>query len=178
MLIVLSGATLYDGIRHLLFVVPALCVFAGVLIAYFEGQNVCRSREIMKAFGAFIALGVVLASVWATTRWIPYSYAFINPIAGWDKSSRSWELDYWGLTAFEGVQRLRQEGLNPIMVLPTEETSTLFGGSAFEEEALRGSAKSTGLYVFLRGDSSLGKCKELFRIERDAVTLGIGGVCK
>ena len=61
-----------------------------------------RSRlSIVLPLGAIV---IVAASLCASIRWAPYAYAFVNPIAGANKDGRSWDLDYWGVSAKEGVE--------------------------------------------------------------------------
>jgi hypothetical protein len=123
---------------------------------------------------------VTAASLFAVVRWFPYQYAFINPIAGWDKGSRAWELDYWGVTAREGVERLAGEGLSPIAVIPASEPSRPFGGLTGEEVAvLAPPPQRSGIYAFLRWDSRIREewCTVTFTITRDGQTLGQGGYC-
>ena len=99
-MIVGSGAVIYDGIRHVLFLVPALLAVPAVALAMLDGRPGMKPRvRSLLAGGAVI---VVAASLFASIRWAPYSYAFINPVAGHDGDSRSWELDYWGVTGREG----------------------------------------------------------------------------
>lgn len=174
--VIVSGATLYDGIRHLLFVVPALVAIGSVTVARFDHVDDQNPPALAKAAGIY-ALVVVIMSAWATIRWMPYSYAFINPIAGVNQPQRDWELDYWGLSAFEGVDRLRQENLNVVGVLPTEETSVLFGGGSVAGTAEASQGSPYGLYVFKRGDYSIGECHSIFTIMRDGQILGEGARC-
>ena len=62
------------------------------------------------------AVVVVAASLLASIRWAPYAYAYLNPIAGANKDGLSWELDYWGVSGKEGVERLRKLGYDPVAV--------------------------------------------------------------
>ncbi len=174
--VVVTGATLYDALRHLLFMIPALVGIGSIAIATLEKSAFCW-RLSPKVAASVIAVVVVALSAWATARWIPYSYAFINPIAGWNHPERDWELDFWGVTAFEGVDRLRQAGLDPIGVLPTEETSSLFGGGSLEGIREANPSEPYGVYVFKRWDSAIGDCEKLFSIVRDGQVLGEGATC-
>jgi 4-amino-4-deoxy-L-arabinose transferase-like glycosyltransferase len=174
--IVATGSVLYDGIRHLLFMFPGLAAIAAVGVASLQ-RGLPRSGR--KAWLAPAVAGlVVAASLFATVRWFPYMYAYVNPVAGWDKSQRNWELDYWGVTAREGVDRLRDAGLNPIAVVPASEPSRPFGGLTEDEVAAR-TVPKWGLYAFLRWDAHLQEqwCTRKFTIERDGLVLGEGGYC-
>ncbi len=174
--VVVTGATLYDAVRHLLFMIPALVGIGSIAIATLE-KSAFNWRVSPKVAASVCAVIVVAFSAWATARWIPYSYAFINPIAGWNHPERDWELDFWGITAFEGVDRLRQAELDPIGVLPTEETSSIFGGGSLTGVREANPSQPYGLFVFKRWDSAIGDCEELFSIVRDGQVLGEGAIC-
>lgn len=174
--VIVAGATLYDALRHLLFMIPALIGIGSIAVATLEKSDF-HWRFSPKIAASIVAVVVVSLSAFATARWIPYSYAFINPLAGWNHAEREWELDFWGLTAREGVERLKEAGLNPIGVLPIEETAGLFGGSSLQVILDEGQTIPYGLYVFKRWDSNIGDCEQLFLIERDGQTLGEGAIC-
>lgn len=175
-MIILGGAILYDAIRHLVFAVPALIAISSLAIVALERRPDIRLARASTLAGA-VGLVVVLLSSWATLRWFPYSYAFINPVAGINQPERDWELDYWGVTSFEGVDRLQQSGLEWIAVLPSEEPAGIFGGGALELARTEAGQERYGLYVFKRWDYSVGDCERLFAIQRDGQVLGEGAVC-
>jgi hypothetical protein len=169
--IVLGRAVLYDGIRHLLFVLPGLIAFAGVGIALLDGGSSGRRVRVVLALGA---VAVVSASLCASIRWSPYAYAFVNPVAGHDRTGRDWELDYWGVSGREGVRRLEQRGYAPVYVEPSQGVGVPWG--AVDGDVVTGGR--AGVYVFLRWTraSDYG-CSVLFTIERDGQVLGEGARC-
>ncbi len=174
--VIVTGATLYDALRHLLFVIPALVGIGSIAVATLEKSSF-HWKLSPRAAASVVAIVVIGFSAWATARWIPYSYAFINPIAGWNHPERDWELDFWGLTAAEGVDRLKEAGFDTIGVLPIEETAGLFGGASLAVILQEGQSEPFGLFVFKRWDSSIADCESLFTIERDGQILGEGAVC-
>lgn len=173
--ILLAGSVIYDGLRHVLFMIPALASIAGIGIATLDRATLPRPK-IMQGAAAAITVAVVGTSLWASIRWLPYSYAFINPIAGGLHSERAWELDYWGVTGMEGVRQLRDQGLNVVTVEPSLNTTELIG-SVWPDQARDQAPEGFGLYVFKRWDSSIGNCTPLFTIERDGQILGEGAKC-
>ena len=131
---------------------------------------------------------VVGANLCADVRWFPYDYAFINPIAGHDKTSRQWDLDYWGTSAREAVERLRQLGISPVVVVPTGEPGRPYGavnlfdpGSGIKDPVVLPvkPGDQFGYYWFHRFEYPLAgfDCVSLFTIERDGQILGDGGRC-
>jgi hypothetical protein len=166
LLVVASGAVLYDGIRHLLFMVPALIALPALALALLDRG---RLRVVMP----LATVVVVAASFSSAIRWAPYAYAYLNPI-GDIGHGRSWDLDYWGVSAKEGVERLRRAGLDPIYVKPSQQPGVTWGAYNTSASPTPGS----GLYVFLRWDraSDFG-CKVIFTIERGGHVLGEGARC-
>jgi len=156
--------------------IPALLTVGSIAIATVE-KGGYGERVSPKLWASVVALAIVGLSAFATARWVPYSYAFVNPVAGWNHPQRDWELDFWGLTAKEGVERLREAGYSTVGVLPIEETAGLFGGSSAALIRQEGQVSPYGLYVFKRWDASIGDCEALFTIERDGQVLGQGAVC-
>jgi len=175
--IILSGAILYDAVRHLLFLFPALAAVASVTIAFLQYRSTSQ-RLVLRNMAALTAVLVVTVSTWATLRWMPYSYAFINPIAGWNQPKLDWELDYWGVSAYEGVERLKERSYGYIATLPTEETSSIYGAGSLENTVKASGSNPYGLYVFNRWDFNIGDCTPLFAIKRDGQILGEGAECR
>ena len=83
----------------------------------------------------FAAVVVVAASLLASISWAPYAYAYLNPVAGANKNSLSWELDYWGVSGKEGVERLRKLGYTPVSVTPTDGVGIPWGATPGRPEA-------------------------------------------
>ena len=181
--IIATGAVLYDGIRHLSFALPGILALAALPIAAIQQHSSTTpiSTRPSQRIVVVASIVVLAASAFATVRWFPYSYAFINPIAGAQKDPRAWELDYWGLTTREGVNRLRAEGLDPIAVAPAPETGRPF--SVVNGETANAAAQATGIphgvYFFRRWDAVFRQdwCTRTFTIERDGQILGEGGSC-
>jgi len=177
--IVLSGAVLYDGVRHLLFVVPALVVVMASGMAWAdhqpEGQAVWPRNLVAAAL-----LLVPVASLIADLRWFPYQYAHLNILASDHDGSRDWEVDYWGVSVVEAADRLRDLGIDEIRVMPEIDPK----GTAevveitLATEDLDRKGSSFGTYAFARSEARLpDDCQEVFTIERAGVVLGAAGLC-
>jgi hypothetical protein len=173
-LIVASGAVLYDGIRHVLFVLPALIALAAVALAVLERRAGAAGRPWLALALPLAAVAIVATSLVASARWAPYAYAFLNPVAGRDKEHRAWELDYWGVSAREGLRRLREAGLTPLYVQPSQQPGVPWG--AYNGPVTTGGR--SGLYVFVRWDGAARYgCTVIFTIERGGHVLGEGARC-
>ena len=165
---------MYNGIRHVLFIYPALMLVAVIfLVNILELPN---SRIIKPIAHIFVAL-VLFLNIFATFRWVPYSYAFINPVAGVGEQ-RNWDLDYWGLSSREGIERLQK--LDPsrsVFVMPDHSSSIPLGGQGVTE--LSSIPSPFSLYVFIHWNHKIVEdvCKVEFNIKRDNQILGMGGFC-
>jgi hypothetical protein len=169
-LVVARGSVLYDGIRHLLFVLPALVGLIAVAFATLE-TTARRSRaRYVVPLGAVV---VVAASLLSSIHWAPYAYAHVNPVAS--AQENGWELDYWGVSAREGVRRLRAMGFEKVYVEPASRVGSPWGAT---DDRFR-AGDHGGLYVFRRfGIPAVPHaCRVLFRIERGGHVLGQGEAC-
>jgi hypothetical protein len=102
--LVIQHATLYDGVRHTLFVIPMLALLAGWAFARLL-RSVPRAR-----FAIAIASAVyVVALVIDLARLHPLEYVAMNAFAGGTSGACGrFELDYWGAAATEALRRLER----------------------------------------------------------------------
>lgn len=170
-----AGTNVYDGLRHVLFMFPALFGLVGLIV--WKMYRVIDSRSLVYVLTAAVVLAPTL-SLYASWRWFPYSYAFINPIAGIVKEPRIWELDYWGLSVREGAERLRDEGFSSVGATPSANSAIPWQVADFTALAREAPAEPWGAYAFLRWNERLPDfCEQVFVIERDGHVLGIAGSC-
>ncbi|MBI5368767.1 MAG: hypothetical protein HZA54_17155, partial [Planctomycetes bacterium] len=111
----------YDGVRHVLFVLPALTVFAGV--GADATARWARARGGRSGGIALAALAVaLLAPVDALVRLHPYQYAYFNALAGgtggaWQRyDAEFWATSYKEAMAWIATQPLPRDG-RPLRVL-------------------------------------------------------------
>jgi hypothetical protein len=96
----------YDGIRHFLFVLPPVAVIAGVALARLFAALSTRPLWPRAAFSA-----VILAYLGWHTSFMrelhPDQYVYYNQLVGGvDGAENRYELDYWGNSYHEAVDRL------------------------------------------------------------------------
>jgi 4-amino-4-deoxy-L-arabinose transferase-like glycosyltransferase len=93
---------LYDGVRHLLFVLPALAAVAGA--------GLSRSLEVLPRPGRIASLAAVAAlaalAVADAVRLHPYQYVYFNRAlaGGLARASRDFDLDYWAASSREAMR--------------------------------------------------------------------------
>jgi hypothetical protein len=103
LLIVVERATLYDGIRHVLFCLPPLIT---VLAVAFTSVVSGMKRALPKA-AVLIAVGLgLLITAIDMVRLHPYQTVYFNRIVagGLPGASGRFDTDYWGSSFKEGVQ--------------------------------------------------------------------------
>jgi hypothetical protein len=102
-----THATLYDGVRHLLFVVPTLTILAAA--GWVDAVHSARSRAARAILLTLVAAGV-LEPLWFQVRNHPNQTAYVQPFAGGPRRAfAEYDLDYWGnclVTALGGVKAL------------------------------------------------------------------------
>jgi hypothetical protein len=100
--LVIQHATLYDGVRHTLFVIPMLALLAGWAFVRFL-RSLSRARIAFAVLTAAYVAGVVID----LARLHPLEYVAMNAFAGGtSKACGRFELDYWGAAATEALRRL------------------------------------------------------------------------
>lgn len=177
--IILSGSIIYDAVRHFLFAWPTFVVLVLLGLKYIFAQ--IEIKFIMKStFLSIVILAIITINLFASVRWFPYSYAFINPIAGYSAEKRNWDLDYWGVSAREGIDRLIElDSVKKVYVMPDGSSSIPYKGIGLSVLEELEETEPFGLYVFIRWNHRIvpEKCDIVFEIKRDFQTLGMGGIC-
>jgi hypothetical protein len=102
--LIVQRATIYDGIRHVLFVIPMLAVLAGA--GFTVVLPVLRRVPVL----AGAAAGAYLGSLVVTLAILhPLEYVAMNALAGGVRGAYGrFELDYWSAAATEALRRLEQ----------------------------------------------------------------------
>ena len=98
----LQRATMYDGIRHVLFVIPMLAVVAGL------GWRALLPPLNRAPVIAAVVAGAYVGSIVATLAVLhPLEYVAMNALAGGTRGAYgNFELDYWSAAATEALRRL------------------------------------------------------------------------
>lgn len=135
--IALLRPVLYDGVRHLLFICPLLCVIAGLgMDSFFSMLNSKHISPLKKNFGICLGLALALEPVWFSIRAHPYQSVYYNQLVGGPRGAfRRYELDYWGNCSKEVAEWLADQASilgRPIRFM----ADTWNGGDVFEAASL------------------------------------------
>ena len=100
--LMVEHATLYDGVRHTLFVIPMLALLAGWAIA-----RLGRSLRLARNPAALLVIAYAAALVANLVHLHPLEYIAMNPLAGGVGGAyERFDLDYWSASATEALRRL------------------------------------------------------------------------
>lgn len=104
-------ATVYNGVRQFLFVVPAAAMAAvlGLWFALTQVTKVSTSRAWSTAIWIAAALGLVVPTA-AQLALFPYTYAYYNAATALAPIDGNWPTDYWRASSNELMRRLPAEG--------------------------------------------------------------------
>lgn len=102
--LIIQRATVYNGIRHVLFVIPMLAVLAGA--GWRALLPLLRRVPIVAAVAGGAYAGGIVATLAALH---PLEYVAMNALAGGTRGAyERFELDYWSLAATEALRRLER----------------------------------------------------------------------
>ncbi|HEV3500734.1 MAG TPA: glycosyltransferase family 39 protein [Bradyrhizobium sp.] len=96
----------FTGMRHFLFVVPALATLAGIGLD--AALTALTTRGRLVAAGALaVVTACFLSDAVTLVRLHPYEYLFYNPVVGGlEGASRRYDLDYWFSSMPEALNQL------------------------------------------------------------------------
>jgi hypothetical protein len=118
-LAVLTKPAMYNGIRHFVFLAPAMAVLGGLAGAW-VAERLWRRWRPATAFAAVVLLVGLFLPINEMVKLHPYQYTHFNVIAGGVRAADDrYMLDYWGLAFKEAAQELRAK-LTESMETPTD----------------------------------------------------------
>jgi hypothetical protein len=100
-LVIIQHSTLYDGVRHLLFIYPILVVLAAAGWAAWLSQM--REPWVRRTAAAFLAVGLINVIAF-DVRAHPNETVYFNEIVGGPRGAFArYDMDYWGNCVLEAV---------------------------------------------------------------------------
>jgi hypothetical protein len=104
--VILKKSTLYDGIRHFLFIVPVLCVISGIAISEFI-DIVNNKIKLNRIAWLLILVLVFLPQGYVTVKLHPYQYIYYNSlVGGLPGAEGDYETDYYAHSYREAAMLL------------------------------------------------------------------------
>jgi 4-amino-4-deoxy-L-arabinose transferase-like glycosyltransferase len=118
-LTVATRPAMYNGIRHFVFLAPAMAVLGGLAAAWIA-ERLWQAWRPATAFAAVALLVGLFLPIKEMVKLHPYQYTHFNVIAGGIRAADDrYMLDYWGLAFKEAAQELRAK-LTESMETPTD----------------------------------------------------------
>jgi Dolichyl-phosphate-mannose-protein mannosyltransferase len=103
---VMTRPVVYNGIRHIVFVLPPFAVLGGLAAAWIGQRLMAYGKSAMIAGGLALIAGCA-APIVDMARLHPYEYTDYNHLAGGVPGARkNFMLDYWGLSFKQAAQKL------------------------------------------------------------------------
>jgi hypothetical protein len=103
---VISHGPAFTGMRHFLFVIPALATLAGIGLDAAATALATRGR-LAASGGLAIVTASLLSGAVTLVRLHPYEYLFYNTVVGGlEGASRRYDLDYWFSSMPEALNQL------------------------------------------------------------------------
>ncbi len=110
--VVVNRTPVYNGVRHLLFVVPFLAVLAGLSAAAWFERGWSRPARLVAAAGLAVSLVFTLVDM---VELHPYQYVYFNRLfaGGLPRAAQRYETDYLCASYKEGIEWMAREYLRP-----------------------------------------------------------------
>ena len=107
--VLLRRPSMYDGLRHFLFILPPVFIFTGFTFEFLmESINRIRLTQSVWLYAGLIFV-LLLPGIFGIRRLHPYEYTYYNSfIGGTSQAFRQYETDYWLTCYKEAVQQLDQ----------------------------------------------------------------------
>jgi hypothetical protein len=103
----LTGATLYNGMRQHLYMLPALAILAGYgAWRFWVWAQPRRPTLRWRRLAVGLLAAALLVPLVEQTLLFPYNYAYVNPLAGIAGVEDEWETDYWFAAGPEALSRV------------------------------------------------------------------------
>ena len=105
--IAISGANIYDGVRHVLFILPALVVLAVFVARRVYGLLSLMTSAAFMGLMSFFLVSLTIQNV----SLFPYNYSYYNELSALGgQIDENWETDYWHLSYRELEQEVPDNG--------------------------------------------------------------------
>ena len=145
---ILRQSTLYDGIRHFLFVIPALAAIATTAIIWTYHKLKQKSIKIFLTTLLILNFSLIVHDMISLH---PYEYTYYNRAYGGLKAAHGQqETDYWGLSLKEGMEWLNQNA--------AANSTIVVAGPIFAAEMVENHQRN--LTMIYRDDFAWGKAPE------------------
>jgi hypothetical protein len=133
--VLLRRPSMYDGLRHFLFILPPVFIFTGIALEFlFDHVSISWLR-------AGLILVLIAPGLAGIIQLHPYEYTYYNSFVGGTSGVfRRYETDYWLTCYKEAVEKLNQTVSNPADLYVHREAyiAAYYANTNFNVQELRG----------------------------------------
>jgi hypothetical protein len=112
--------TIYDGIRHIIFIVPIAAIV--ILRIIDSGLSINKHTVEINVICVVTSLYLLATNLF----WFPYNYAYLNLIGYLQGGTQSYEGDYWGTSGKEAASYINQNDFKALSFSPTNSSTEIF----------------------------------------------------
>jgi len=169
--VLIRRPSMYDGLRHFLFILPPIFIFTGFAFEFLM-EHLQRIQLIPPVWlYAGLIFVLLLPGLSGLIQLHPYEYTYYNSfIGGTDQAFREYETDYWLTCYKEAVEQLDQTRAEPVNLYVHREAyiAGYYADENISVHDLRGSLDDVqpGDYVLVNT-----RTNEDLRIFRDALPI-------
>ena len=115
-LIILKNSTLYNGWRHLFFILPSLTILCLGLIYY--AKIILKKNKVLVICANFLLVSIFLNNIINLIKLHPYQNVYFNFFLE-KEANKNFDIDYWGLSNKDALDRisLKSESNTKVAVL-------------------------------------------------------------
>ncbi len=115
-LIILKNSTLYNGWRHLFFILPSLIILCLGLIYY--AKIIFKKNKFLIICINLLIVSIFLNNSVNLIKLHPYQNVYFNFFLE-KKANKNFDIDYWGLSNKDALKKisLKNEGITKVAVL-------------------------------------------------------------
>jgi hypothetical protein len=180
--VLLRRPAMYDGMRHFLFILPPVFIFAGLAFQFLVEKV---SSWVNSSFWIHAGLGLllILPGIHGIVTLHPYEYAYYNSyVGGTNGAFRQYETDYWLTCYKDAVQKLDAMTTQPLNLFVKREAyiAKPYASANINVLDLRGTANEvqSGDYVLVNtrtneDHSTFRDAPTVIEIKRGAATFCI-----
>ncbi len=112
---IVKKSTMYDGMRHFLFMLPGVAAIATAAMIWLYQGIVNTKRKIL---AIILMVFLLIAVIFDMVMLHPYEYVYFNKgFGGLKKAFNQYETDYWGLSLRKAVEWINRNVNIPAQVL-------------------------------------------------------------
>lgn len=142
---ILKQSTMYDGMRHFLFIIPGIAAIAATTLVWLYQKISSKYTKLFATTFILISFSVIIFDMISLH---PYQYTYFNrAYGGIAKAHTQQETEYWGLSLKEGMEWLNKNA--------APNSSLVLAGPRFAAEAFKD--PSLNLKITHRDDFAWGK---------------------